>query len=53
MIVGVIKEIKAHEYRVAMIPSGVEALVHAGHEVLVERDSGTGSGLNRRIARCE
>jgi len=45
MIVGVIKEIKAHEYRVAMIPSGVGALIQAGHEVLVERGAGIGSGF--------
>jgi alanine dehydrogenase len=45
MIVGVPKEIKQHEYRIGMIPSGVAELVRAGHEVLVEEDGGTGSGF--------
>ncbi len=46
MIVGVPKEIKAHEYRIAMLPVGVEELVRAGHTVLVERGAGLGSGLS-------
>lgn len=46
MIVGITKEIKAHEYRVGMIPSGVSELVRAGHKVLVEKDAGSGSGFN-------
>src|SRR4051812_20100291 len=45
MKVGVPREIKADEYRVAMIPVGVESLVKAGHEVLVEAQSGVGSGF--------
>ncbi|MBU0944636.1 MAG: alanine dehydrogenase [Proteobacteria bacterium] len=45
MIVGVLKEIKAGENRVAMTPSGVEILVHHGHQVLVERGAGLGSGF--------
>ena len=45
MIVGVPREIKADEYRVAMLPSGVEELVAAGHKVLVERGAGAGSGI--------
>ena len=36
MIVGVPKEIKQDEYRVAMLPVGVEELTRAGHKVLVE-----------------
>ncbi len=43
MIIGVPKEIKIQEYRVAIIPSGVIKLVTAGHEVLVERGAGIGS----------
>ena len=43
MIIGVPKEIKIQEYRVAIIPSGVVKLVTAGHEVLVERGAGIGS----------
>jgi alanine dehydrogenase len=43
VIVGVPKEIKNHEYRVAMVPGGAKVLVDAGHEVLVERGAGVGS----------
>jgi alanine dehydrogenase len=35
MIVGVPKEIKTHEYRVGIVPSGVLELVKRGHKVLV------------------
>ncbi|MEQ8788051.1 MAG: alanine dehydrogenase [Pirellulaceae bacterium] len=45
MIIGVPKEIKRDEYRVAMLPVGVEELVAAGHTVLVEAGAGLGSGL--------
>ena len=45
MRVGVPKEVKADEYRVAMIPSGAEQLVRAGHEVCVEHNAGVGSGF--------
>ncbi|MBU1417630.1 MAG: alanine dehydrogenase, partial [Proteobacteria bacterium] len=45
MIVGVLKEIKAGENRVCMTPSGVEILVHHGHQVLVEKGAGLGSGF--------
>ena len=45
MIVGVPKEVKEHEYRVAMLPVGVEELRRGGHRVLVERGAGLGSGL--------
>jgi alanine dehydrogenase len=45
MIVGVPRETKRDEYRVAMLPVGTEELVRAGHSVLVERGAGTGSGL--------
>jgi alanine dehydrogenase len=46
MIIGVPKEIKRDEYRVALLPVGVEELVHAGHNVLVEAGAGLGSGLD-------
>jgi alanine dehydrogenase len=46
MIVGVPKEIKSDEYRVAMTPAGVEELTRAGHAVLVETGAGTGSGIS-------
>ncbi|MFZ5851224.1 MAG: alanine dehydrogenase [Actinomycetota bacterium] len=43
--VGVPREVKNHEYRVAMTPAGVHELVRHGHEVLVERDAGAGSAI--------
>ena len=45
MRVGVPKEIKADEYRVAMIPVGVELLVRAGHQVFLESQAGAASGF--------
>jgi alanine dehydrogenase len=45
VIVGVPKEVKDHEARVGLVPSGVGALVEAGHEVLVQSGAGIGSGL--------
>src|SRR5258708_5553029 len=46
MIVGVLKEIKTDEYRVAMIPVGVEELTRAGHRVLIQAGAGQGSGIS-------
>ncbi len=46
MIVGVPKEIKDNENRVAAIPAGVQALVARGHKVLVQRGAGAGSGIS-------
>lgn len=45
MIIGVPKEIKTNENRVALVPGGAEALVQAGHTVLVERGGGVGAGF--------
>jgi alanine dehydrogenase len=45
VIIGVPKEIKTREYRVGMVPAGVRALVASGHQVLVQRGAGEGSGL--------
>ena len=45
MLVGVPKEIKTDEYRVAMIPFGVEELARAGHQVLIQTGAGQGSGI--------
>lgn len=45
MIVGVPKEIKQDEYRVAMIPVGVEEMRKAGHKMIVETKAGEGSGI--------
>jgi alanine dehydrogenase len=44
MIIGVPKEIKHQEYRVAMLPSAAYQLVKRGHQVVVERGAGVGSG---------
>ncbi|MBY6277409.1 alanine dehydrogenase [Symbiobacterium thermophilum] len=46
MKVGVVRELKAYENRVAMTPAGVMAMVRAGHEVYVEHDAGRGSGFD-------
>jgi alanine dehydrogenase len=46
MIVGVPKEIKTDEYRVAMIPVGVEELTRLGHRVLIQSGAGQGSGIS-------
>src|SRR6266849_5259568 len=46
MIVGVTKEIKTDEYRVAMIPVGVEELNRLGHRVLIQAGAGQGSGIS-------
>ncbi len=45
MKIGVPKEIKANEHRVALTPSGAAALVETGHDVIVESGAGTGSGF--------
>ena len=44
MIIGVPKEIKEQEQRVALLPSGVSQLTRLGHSVFVEKNAGTGSG---------
>ncbi|MCH8964990.1 MAG: alanine dehydrogenase [Planctomycetes bacterium] len=46
MIVGVPKEIKVHEYRVGLLPAGVEELRARGHEVLIETHAGDGCGFS-------
>jgi alanine dehydrogenase len=45
MRVGVPKEIKIHEYRVGLVPSGVRELVTHGHDVLIETRAGEGIGV--------
>ena len=45
MKIGIPKEIKTNENRIALVPAGAEALVAAGHEVFVERGGGDGSGF--------
>ncbi|MDE3172261.1 MAG: alanine dehydrogenase [Gemmatimonadota bacterium] len=45
MKIGVPKEIKTNENRIALVPAGAEALVAAGHQVTVEKGAGEGSGF--------
>ncbi len=52
MIIGVPKEIKENEYRVALVPAGARALVENGHRVLVERSAGEGSGISDNEYLC-
>lgn len=51
MIVGILKEIKAEENRVAMTPAGVEIMIQHGHSVLVEKNAGSGSGFEDEAYR--
>lgn len=46
MIIGIPKEIKPQENRVALTPAGADTLIRAGHRVLVERNAGYGSGFD-------
>jgi len=48
MIIGLPKEIKDHEYRVALLPSGAYQLIRRGHTVVVERGAGVGAGYPDR-----
>ncbi|AXI80086.1 alanine dehydrogenase [Peterkaempfera bronchialis] len=45
MKVGIPREVKNHEYRVAITPAGVHELVRNGHEVVIEHDAGVGSSI--------
>jgi alanine dehydrogenase len=45
MIVGTVRELKTEEFRVGLTPEGTDALVRAGHNVLVESGAGLGSGF--------
>ena len=45
MKIGVPKEIKTNENRIALVPAGAESLIGAGHSVLVEVGAGIGSGF--------
>ena len=46
MRIGIPREVKSDEYRVALLPVGADELTRAGHEVLVETGAGAGSGLS-------
>jgi len=52
MIIGVPKEIKDNEYRVAMTPSGAETLTKSGHKVLIEKNAGIGSAFTDKEYRA-
>ena len=46
MKVGIPREVKNHEYRVAITPAGVHELVRNGHDVFVEKEAGVGSSIS-------
>ncbi|MFZ9775068.1 MAG: alanine dehydrogenase, partial [Candidatus Nanopelagicaceae bacterium] len=46
MLVGVPREIKNHEYRVAITPAGVKEFINHGHKVIVETGAGNGSAIS-------
>ena len=46
MKIGVPKEIKTNENRIALVPAGAESLISAGHSVLIEKGGGIGSGFS-------
>ncbi|MCG3137404.1 MAG: Alanine dehydrogenase [Phycisphaerae bacterium] len=46
MLIGVPREIKVHEYRVGLVPAGVEELVRSSHQVIIETHAGDGSGFS-------
>src|SRR5205823_14001560 len=45
MIIGCPKEVKTREYRVGLVPGGVATLTGRGHQVLMEKGAGLGSGI--------
>jgi alanine dehydrogenase len=49
MIIGVPKEVKPNENRVALLPTGVSVLKAHGHKILVERGAGIGSGFDDKL----
>lgn len=51
MLIGVPKEVKAHEYRVGLVPGSVRELAHHDHEVIVEAGVGAGIGFDDREYR--
>ena len=46
MVIGVLKEVKGNEYRVAAVPATVHEIVRHGHTVYVETGAGVGSGFS-------
>ena len=53
MIVGIPKEIKTEEYRVAITPSGVHSLTSRGHKVIIEKGAGLASGITDEMYKGE
>ncbi|MEH6651380.1 MAG: alanine dehydrogenase [Motiliproteus sp.] len=49
MIIGVPKEIKNHEYRIGMTPSGARELIANGHQVMIQNDGGKAIGLTNEM----
>jgi len=45
VIIGVPKEVKDTEYRVALTPEGARELTHSGHQVLIQEGAGNGSNI--------
>ena len=45
MLVGLAKEVKIGEFRVALSPSGVSEIIKSGHKVIVEKDAGIQIGI--------
>lgn len=52
MVIGVPKEIKTNENRIALVPAGAEVLIRNGHTVLVEKEGGSGSGFTDETYRA-
>ncbi len=52
MKIGVPKEIKTNENRIALVPAGAEAMIGAGHSVLVETGAGIGSGFSDEMYKA-
>ncbi len=48
MIIGIPKEIKTHEYRVALTPTGAKTLIDLGHQVVVQSNAGSAIGFNNQ-----
>ncbi|HSR01324.1 MAG TPA: alanine dehydrogenase [Methylophilaceae bacterium] len=48
MLIGIPKEIKNHEYRVGLTPSGTSTLTRHGHQVIIENNAGLGAGFNNQ-----
>ena len=52
MLIGTVKEIKNHEYRVGLTPEAVNELARRGHRVLIEAGAGVGIRLSQLVP-CE